>query len=618
LAFFLGPPRAKTSNPGNAERWLITQCALIAIRSASHKMNTSFSHAKPRPAVVASAAEAAVVTEMKKRGTQSNWPAHLAWAWLFVCLIGPAHSAPVSPFRVYASMDGGDGLPAVRFNFKVPPEHIIYFDRLHFNSGSGEAFTPDEIPTPVVFRDKVSGHEKKGYTEDFSAVVKLNVTLPQDVIVKFQGCSNSACYFPEKWRFSVKSSTEVMLRPDASAPPPTEAPDSVVSSAINDWRSELENFSLVGRKTGYLNRKEFLTFLDASQSMHASVDDPLEKFKSLSVAGTSFFILLGGIGLNLTPCVLPLIPINLAIIGAGTRARSRKGGFFLGLSYGTGMALVYGALGLIVVLTGAKFGALNSSLWFNIAIAAIFGVLSLGMFDVIDIDFSRWQSGSGNTTIMVKRNGYKQTIFAFVLGIIAALLAGACVAPVVISVLLLSANLYAKGLLAGLLLPFLLGIGMALPWPFAGAGLQCLPKPGKWMKWIKYGFGILILGFAFYYGQLAFKLYDTRATTMALTMAPSGSLAKVGGTAGETLQEKLHQAQLKHLPVFIDFAASWCKNCTAMDETVFNSAAVTQRLSDFVVIQFQAERPNESPAKEVLDRFGVVGLPTYLVLAPNK
>ena len=62
--------------------------------------------------------------------------------------------------------------------------------------------------------------------------------------------------------------------------------------------------------------------------------------------------------------------------------------------------------------------------------------------------------------------------------------------------ILLSADLYSKGTVAGLLLPFLLGVGMALPWPFAGAGLSFLPKPGKWMEKVKYGFGVLILVFA--------------------------------------------------------------------------------------------------------------------------
>ena len=76
-------------------------------------------------------------------------------------------------------------------------------------------------------------------------------------------------------------------------------------------------------------------------------------------------------------------------------------------------------------------------------------------------------------------------------------------APVVISVLLLATNLYFKGQIAGLLLPFLLGVGMALPWPFAGAGLAFLPKPGVWMNRVKHVFGALILVFAAIYGHLA-------------------------------------------------------------------------------------------------------------------
>ena len=188
--------------------------------------------------------------------------------------------------------------------------------------------------------------------------------------------------------------------------------------------------------------------------------------------------------LNLTPCVLPIIPINLAIIGAGAQAGSRLRGFLLGGIYGLGMALAYGILGVVVVLTGSTFGALNASPWFNLAIAVLFVVLALGMFDIIQIDFSKWRKGKKGT----KKGSF---IVAFFMGVVAALLAGACVAPVLISVLLYSSQLYSAGNQFGLLLPFLLGVGMALPWPFAGASLSFLPKPGGWMVKIKYGLGFL-------------------------------------------------------------------------------------------------------------------------------
>ena len=104
-------------------------------------------------------------------------------------------------------------------------------------------------------------------------------------------------------------------------------------------------------------------------------------------------ILIGGLALNLTPCVLPMVPINLAIIGAGAQAGSRRRGFLLGSTYGAAMALVYGVLGLIVILTAGTFGTINASPWFNAGIAVLFVVLGLAMFDVFDIDFSRFSSG---------------------------------------------------------------------------------------------------------------------------------------------------------------------------------------------------------------------------------
>ena len=104
-------------------------------------------------------------------------------------------------------------------------------------------------------------------------------------------------------------------------------------------------------------------------------------------------VFLGGLALNLTPCVLPMIPINLAIIGAGTQAGSRARGFLLGAAYGAAMALVYGALGVIVILTAGTFGTINASPWFNAAIAVLFIALALAMFDVITIDFSTYSYG---------------------------------------------------------------------------------------------------------------------------------------------------------------------------------------------------------------------------------
>ena len=202
-------------------------------------------------------------------------------------------------------------------------------------------------------------------------------------------------------------------------------------------------------------------------------------------------VLVGGLALNLTPCVLPMIPINLAIIGAGAQAGSRGRGFMLGSAYGVAMALVYGAIGLVVILTAGTFGTINSSPWFNLGIAILFVVLGAG--DVRRAADRLLDQYAGNLGTSSSRGSFA---LAFSMGAVAALLAGACVAPVVIQVVLFSSNLYATGTKLALALPFCLGLGMAIPWPIAGAGLAALPKPGMWMVRVKQAFGVFILATA--------------------------------------------------------------------------------------------------------------------------
>jgi thioredoxin:protein disulfide reductase len=129
---------------------------------------------------------------------------------------------------------------------------------------------------------------------------------------------------------------------------------------------------------------------------------PSHPFDGRGVLFVGAAIVLGGVLLNLTPCVLPMIPINLAIIGAGRVATSRRRGWLLGAAHGSGMALVYGVLGGIIVAPAGTLGVLNSSAWFNAAIAVLFIPLGLAMFDVVTVDFSRW---SGNISVDEKSRG---------------------------------------------------------------------------------------------------------------------------------------------------------------------------------------------------------------------
>ena len=408
---------------------------------------------------------------------------------------------------------------------------------------------------------------------------------------------------------SVPTPTPPVMPPSPSTPslppsPPVPSalpapPPSPVVPA--DWHTLADQFTVAGRLDGYANTADFLAFIDAA--------DKGERTGGNALAGKSLWLMLGlvlggGLLLNLTPCVLPLIPINVAIIGAGARAGSRARGFALGGAYGLGIALVYGALGLVVVLgVSSAFGTINSTVWFNVLIAVLFVVLALAMFDVIQIDFSRFQAAIG-----IRGNERGSFPVALAMGAVSALLAGACVAPVVISTILQAQDLYSQGHAAALALPFVLGAGMALPWPFLGAGLSFLPKPGKWMVRVKQAFGVFILVFALYYGHIAYTLWSPSA--------PAGGASEKGGWTA-SLEEGLSRGLAEKKPVLIDFWATWCKNCAVMDATVLKDAAVTARLNGHVKVKYQAEELAASPAKDVAAQFQVLGLPTYVILKPK-
>jgi thiol:disulfide interchange protein len=304
-----------------------------------------------------------------------------------------------------------------------------------------------------------------------------------------------------------------------------------------------------------------------------------------------------------------MIPINLAIIGAGAQASSRTRGFLLGSAYGVAMAVVYGVLGLVVILTAGTFGTINSSPWFNFAIAVVFVVLGLAMFDVLLIDFSKYSAGFTGS----RNRG--SVVLAFSMGAIAALLAGACVAPVVIQVVLFSSNLYSTGTRVALALPFFLGLGMAIPWPIAGAGLAALPKPGMWMVRVKQAFGVFILATAAYYGYEAYALFANRWVDPALVASSVEEQLKTGWHS--SLEEGLAAAKRENRPVLIDMWATWCKNCLTMDKTTLANDEVKSALANYVKIKYQAEDPDAQPAKGIMQKFSAPGLPAYAILRPK-
>ena len=566
-----------------------------------------------------------VVLAAAALGAQASRPR----AELVPLVEGPAHAGSTARLALKVTVPEG-----LHTQSNKPRDPLLIPTALKIDPPAG--FTVDEIvwPTAVDLKQLTGDKPLAVFEREFLIGVTSSIaktTPPGDIQVpgtlRYQACDINLCYPPVtadvSWIVHVLAAA-APARPDQAqkktfasiafgtgekptveaaktAPPPIAA-----KQGARDSAALLDDFVVAGTDGGYMSTSQFLSFI---RNAEAGVK-PRGLFEGRGPLTILILVLIGGLALNLTPCVLPMIPINLAIIGAGAQAQSRGRGFLLGSAYGGAMAFVYGVLGVVVILTAGTFGTINSSPWFNLGIAILFVILGLAMFDLLLIDFSRYSTRFGGS------GARGSVMLAFTMGAVAALLAGACVAPVVIQVVLFSSNLYATGTRVALALPFFLGIGMAIPWPIAGAGIAALPKPGMWMVRVKQAFGVFILATAAYYGYEAYSIFSNRWVDPGAVTSSVQEQLKAGWHS--SLAEGLAVAKRENKPVLIDAWATWCKNCLTMDKTTLASDEVKQALSGYVTIKFQAEDPDSSPAKEILQRLSAAGLPAYAILKPKS
>jgi thiol:disulfide interchange protein DsbD len=494
------------------------------------------------------------------------------------------------------------------------------------------------FPKTIDFKQEGTPEPLAVFEREFLVGARFEIDAnqpPGDLVIparlRYQACDDKVCFRPMtadvSWTIPVVAKTDQPARQHADVfgqiafgqgQPPPAMPPAVraspapapaprpASTGTKDELAMLDEFTILASEGGYMDSTKFLEFIKDAESgtRRKGLFDDRGPLAILAI------VFLGGLALNLTPCVLPMIPINLAIIGAGAQAGRRRRGFLLGATYGAAMAVAYGALGLIVILTAGTFGTINSSPWFNLAIAALFVVLGLAMFDVVTVDFSRLSS-----RITFAHESRGTFLLAFGMGAIAALLAGACVAPVVIQVVVFASNLYASGSPVALALPFFLGLGMALPWPIAGAGIASLPKPGAWMVRVKQAMGVFILATAAYYGYVAYGIFANRWVDPATVAASVKEKLKDGWHS--SLTDGLDLARRENKMVLVDFWATWCKNCVVMDKTTLADPTVVSALSNYVRIKYQAEDLDAYPASALMERVGGYGLPTYVILRPK-
>lgn len=236
--------------------------------------------------------------------------------------------------------------------------------------------------------------------------------------------------------------------------------------------------------------------------MHSIASDLQQYLSDSSVlAYPAAFI--AGLLISFTPCVYPVIPIQLGFIGGQTaayhgagsdgRGRASLRGFSLSVLFVTGMSLIYAALGTFASLTGTLFGVWASSPWTYILVGNLVLLLGLSMLDVFQLPtpqfLTRWNPKS-------KGNGYLSALF---IGAASGLVVGPCTAPALGAALTYVGSKGNVMFGASILFVFAFGMGalMIALGTFGGA-LAALPRSGAWMVKVKRAFGVVMILMAEY------------------------------------------------------------------------------------------------------------------------
>ncbi len=359
-------------------------------------------------------------------------------------------------------------------------------------------------------------------------------------------------------------------------------------------------------------------------------------------------IFVGGIALNLTPCVYPMIPITVSFFG-GRTSQDKPDQLKLvlhGLCYILGLALTNSLLGMVAALTGGLMGALLQN---PIVLTLVAGVLVLFATSL----FGLWElrlPGALNQLAGRSHSGYFGSFF---MGLTLGVVAAPCIGPFVLGLLTWVAGMGSP--LLGFLVFFVLSLGLGLPLFFLAlfsSQLQRLPKAGGWMLWVRKIMGWVLVGMAVYFirpvlpeffeialpvlaavgaglhlgwfdrnkaGFASFGLLKTLVGTICLVLATfwlTSWMLRGPGVAWQPYSEAaVEQARSRQQPVIIDFYADWCAPCREFEQITFHHPDVVLVAEQhFVMLKVDVTTGGNPLHESLLQRYEIKGVPTIVFL----
>ncbi len=417
-----------------------------------------------------------------------------------------------------------------------------------------------------------------------------------------------------------------------------------------------------------------LFFLLSSTSLFAG--------ESMFVQSTMHMMLgafVAGILLTFTPCVLPMVPIVSSVIAGQGENITKTKAVILSVSYVLGTAVTYALMGALAGATGEQLQSYFQNIWAISAMSMVFVVMSLSMFGLFTIELPSFIQSKLNAESQGLKGGKLGMVF--LLGMISALILGACVSPILIS--FLSVAISSSDPVLGAMTMFFLALGIGVPLILLGVGAgYILPKAGAWMEKVKYVFGALLLGVAIeifstlelvntllLWGIYAVGVSIYLGATQALDSESSGwkklqkalatvlliwgTILMVGAGYGEQdiyhplpktsvtyLQDgkvklsgalpfeeianitaydiKRRQAMDENKTMVVFFHTDTCPVCKHLRDTTFKDQRVQEKLQkDYVAVSVNMSDKTDIKIEEIKQMFQVFGPPGFVFIGPN-
>jgi thiol:disulfide interchange protein DsbD len=527
-----------------------------------------------------------------------------------------------SPWHINAHIVTEDFLVPTEVKFVAPPGITVR-----------GAVYPQGIEKKLEFSEKpLRLYEGTVYVGAMIDVAKdaPTDTLSIRAVVTYQACDNQKCLLPD--------SQEVFI------PVPVSTPESAVDLAHADIFDAID-FASLATPSGMDSSSAA-----AGSSEKGSGNGSLAN--AIARRGLWFgFVLVffGGLALNLTPCVYPMIPITVSYFGGQTRGRSRQTAG-LALLYLLGMATMYSALGLIAAFTGSLFGVALQNKFVLIAIALVMIGLAMSMFGYYEIRIPERLAGVAGTAKQGRMG-------SFLMGLTVGIVAAPCIGPFVLGLLTFVGE--QGSLLLGFSLFFVLALGLGLPFvvlAVASGSITRLPKSGEWMEWVRRLFGVVLLAMAAYFlrtvlgdhiyyallGALlvfggvmlgwvlrvhsssllfvAFRRFVGVAAPLYglyMALAPGHILGRqhVAESSWQPYAEAaLTRAAADGRAVVIDFSADWCMPCKELEHKTFSQQEVINATKNVVTMKADLTQHGNADVRALRKRYDIRGVPTIVFI----